>query len=421
MNSKLKRGFAALAVTASSAMILSSCAAPSFDAANCTDAALSVGSLLPTTGNLAFLGAPEIAGVDLAIKEINEAGGVAGKCVSVSHKDSGDTTTDIATQSATALINDGVDAIVGAASSGVSLSVIDQVTGAGVLQISPANTAPDLSTYADGGLYFRTAPSDVLQGRVLGNLMVGDGASNVAFLTLQDPYGTGLFENAKIAVEAAGGTVVANEEFAPGTKNFSSQIDKVLAANPDAIAVISFDEVKSILPELVKVKGWDPTKLYLVDGNTGNFDADFTDFNIAGAQGTIPGVIASDDFKTRLAAVNPDLTVWAYAAESYDATMLVALAAATAAKAGEEVTGANISKYMAEVSSGGEKVDFSQPGAFKKAMDLINAGTDIDFEGVSGPISFDANGDPTEAYVGIYLYDDKNINTGVDVEYGKLD
>ena len=421
MNSKLKRGFAALAVTASSAMILSSCAAPSFDAANCTDAALSVGSLLPTTGNLAFLGAPEIAGVDLAIKEINEAGGVAGKCVSVSHKDSGDTTTDIATQSATALINDGVDAIVGAASSGVSLSVIDQVTGAGVLQISPANTAPDLSTYADGGLYFRTAPSDVLQGRVLGNLMVGDGASNVAFLTLQDPYGTGLFENAKIAVEAAGGTVVANEEFAPGTKNFSSQIDKVLAANPDAIAVISFDEVKSILPELVKVKGWDPTKLYLVDGNTGNFDADFTDFNIAGAQGTIPGVIASDDFKTRLAAVNAELTVWAYAAESYDATMLVALAAATAAKAGEEVTGANISKYMAEVSSGGEKVDFSQPGAFKKAIDLINAGTDIDFEGVSGPISFDANGDPTEAYVGIYLYDDMNINTGVDVEYGKLD
>jgi len=54
-------------------------------------------------------------------------------------------------------------------------------------------------------------------------------------------------------------------------------------------------------------------------------------------------------------------------------------------------------------------------------MDLINAGTDIDFEGISGPISFDANGDPTEAYVGIYLYDDKNINTGVDVEYGKLD
>jgi branched-chain amino acid transport system substrate-binding protein len=421
MNKNLKRGLGLVAVAATAGMLLTACAPATFDAASCKDAKLALGTLLPTTGNLAFLGAPEIAGVDLAIKEINEAGGVAGKCVSVSHKDSGDTTTDIATQSATALINDGVDALVGAASSGVSLSVIDQITGAGVLQISPANTAPDLSTYADGGLYFRTAPSDVLQGRVLGNLIVGDGASNVAFLTLQDPYGTGLFENAKIAVEAAGGTVVANEEFAPGTKNFSSQIDKVLAAKPDAIAVISFDEVKAILPELVKVKGWDPTKLYLVDGNTGNFDADFTDFNIAGAQGTIPGVIASDDFKARLAAVNPDLTVWAYAAESYDATMLVALAAATAAKAGEDVTGANISKYMAAVSSGGEKVDFSQPGAFKKAMDLINAGTDIDFEGVSGPICFDDNGDPTEAYVGTYLYGEDNKNTPQDAVYGKID
>ena len=167
MNSKLKRGLAAVAIAATSAMVLSSCAAPSFDAKNCKDAALAIGSLLPTTGNLAFLGAPEIAGVDLAIKEINEAGGVAGKCVSVSHKDSGDTTTDIATQSATALINEKVDAIVGAASSGVSLSVIDQITGAGVLQISPANTSPTLSDYADNGLYFRTAPSDVLQGRVL--------------------------------------------------------------------------------------------------------------------------------------------------------------------------------------------------------------------------------------------------------------
>ncbi|MFM8927065.1 MAG: ABC transporter substrate-binding protein [Rhodoluna sp.] len=419
MNSMLRRGIAAVAVATLGAAVLSSCAT-SFNAKDCKDAALSVGSLLPTTGNLAFLGAPEIAGVDLAVKEINEAGGVAGKCVSVSHKDSGDTTTDIATQSATALINEGVDVIVGAASSGVSLSVIDQITGAGVLQISPANTAPDLSTYADNGLYFRTAPSDVLQGRVLGNLIVGDGATKVAFLTLQDPYGTGLYENAKIAVEAAGAKVVANEEFAPATKNFSSQIDKVLAAKPDAIAVISFDEVKAILPELVKVKGWDPKKLYLVDGNTANFDEDFTDFNIAGTQGTIPGVIASDDFKTRLAAVNADLDVFAYAAESYDAVMLTALAAATAAKAGEEVTGANIAKYMAQVSSGGTKVDFTEAGAFKKAIDLINAGTDIDFEGVSGPISFDANGDPTEAFVGIYLFDDMNKNEGVDVEYGKL-
>ena len=410
--STLKKGAAGIALAASLALALSGCAAPAFDAANCTDAELKIGSLLPTTGNLAFLGPPEIAGVDAAIKEINEAGGVLGKCVSVSHKDSGDTTTDTATQSATALINEGVDAIVGAASSGVSLSVIDQITGAGVVQMSPANTAPDLSTYADNGFYFRTAPSDVLQGRVLGNLITGDGNEKVGFLTIQDPYGTGLYENAKISVEAAGGSVVANEEFAPGTKNFSAQVDKVLAAGPDAIAVISFDEAKSILPELVKVKGFDPSKLYLVDGNTGNYGEAFTDFSIEGAQGTIPGVVATDETKAKWAGVNPDLKDFAYAAESYDAVILIALAAI----AGGAADGATIKANLKAVSEGGEKVT-----DFATAVQMLKDGKDIDYDGLSGPITFDDNGDPTEAYVGIYKYGADNNNTPTKSEYGKLD
>ncbi|MFM1984580.1 MAG: hypothetical protein RL723_1015 [Actinomycetota bacterium] len=408
-----KKSAIALAAAASVALVLSGCAAstPALDAANCDDAELKIGSLLPTTGNLAFLGPPEIAGVDAAIAEINAAGGVLGKCVSVSHKDSGDTTTDTATQSATALINEGVDAIVGAASSGVSLSVIDQVTGAGVVQISPANTAPSLSTYADNGFYFRTAPSDVLQGRVLGNLITGDGNETVGFLTIQDPYGTGLYDNAKISIEAAGGKVVANEEFAGGTKNFSAQVDKVLAAKPDAIAVISFDEAKSILPELVKVKGFPATKVYLVDGNVANYSEVFTDFSIEGAQGTIPGVVATEDSKSKFLAVNKDLTDFSYAAESYDATLLIALAAI----AGGSADGATIKANLKAVSEGGEKVT-----DFAKAVQMLKDGKDIDFDGLSGPISFDDNGDPTEAYVGIYKFNADNTNTPTKSEYGKL-
>jgi branched-chain amino acid transport system substrate-binding protein len=217
-----------------------------------------------------------------------------------------------------------------------------------------------------------------------------------------------------------GATVVANEVFPASSKNVNAQIDRVLASEPDAIAVISFDEVKVILPYLVKTKGWDPTALYLCDGNTGDFSKDFTDFNIAGAQGTIPGVIASEDFKTRLATVNKDLTVFAYAAESYDATMLIALAAETAVAAGEEVTGATIKKYMVQVSKGGTKVDFSQGGGFKQAVDLIKAGTDVDFDGVSGPITWDDNGDPTEAYVGVYIFGTDNNNQPQDSVYGKI-
>jgi branched-chain amino acid transport system substrate-binding protein len=420
MNKNLKRGLSVLAVAATAAMVLTGCSAAKFDAANCKDAKLSLGTLLPTTGNLAFLGAPEIAGVDLAVKEINENGGVGGACVSVKHTDSGDTTTNTASQSVAALNAAGVDAFVGAASSGVTLSVIDQVVKDGMVQVSPANTAPVLSTYKDNGFYFRTAPSDVLQGRVLGNLMIKDGHTKIGFLTMQDPYGTGLEENAAKSVTAQGGTVVGNEVFPAGTKNANAQVDKLLAAKPDAIALISFDEAKVVIPYLVKTKGWDATSLYLVDGNTADFSKDFTDFNIAGAQGTIPGVIATDAFKKRLATVSKNLTVFAYAAESYDATMLIALAADVAVQKGEDVTGATIKKYMVEVSKGGTKVDFAKGNGYKTALDLVKAGKDIDFEGVSGPISFDDNGDPTEAYVGTYVFGTNNNNTPQDAVYGKL-
>ena len=105
------------------------------------DGTLKIGTLLPQTGSLAFLGPPEFAGVDLAVKDINDAGGVNGKQVEVTNSDSGDTSTDTASQSVDRLLSNNVDAIVGAASSSVSLSVIDKITGAGVLQISPANTS----------------------------------------------------------------------------------------------------------------------------------------------------------------------------------------------------------------------------------------------------------------------------------------
>ncbi len=101
--------------------------APTEEAAATGDGTLKLGSLLPQTGSLAFLGPPEFAGVDLAVKEINEAGGVLGEEVTVSHTDSGDTTTDIASQSVDRLITEGVDAIIGAASSSVTLTVLDAI------------------------------------------------------------------------------------------------------------------------------------------------------------------------------------------------------------------------------------------------------------------------------------------------------
>ena len=205
------RTWRTLAVIGAGTLALAACgsnnsgtaAAPSSSAGTSSAAAgqngangvLTIGTLLPQTGSLAFLGPPEFAGVDLAVKEINAAGGVLGKPITKIDSDSGDTSTNIASSSVDRLLSQKADVIIGAASSGVSKTVIDKIVGAGVVEFSPANTSPDFTNYPDKGLYFRTAPSDVLQGRVLGNLIVEDGNQTVGILALQDAYGTGLSKN----------------------------------------------------------------------------------------------------------------------------------------------------------------------------------------------------------------------------------
>ncbi len=378
--------------------------------ATTTPTPLKIGSLLPTTGSLAFLGPPEIAGVNLGIKEVNDAGGVLGKPVEVIHRDSGDTKTDIATQSTTALLGQGVSAIVGAASSGVSKTVINQITGAGVVQFSPANTSPDFTAWDDKGLYWRTAPSDVLQGKVLGNYMATCGAQTVGMIVLNDAYGTGLAKNVQAAFEAAGGKVVAQELFNEGDSQFSSQVDKVLAAKPDAIALITFDQAKSIVP-LMTGKGVKPTQIFMVDGNMSDYSKDFQPGTLKGAQGTIPGTFAKEDFKKKLLAIDPALKDYSYAGESYDAVNLIALAA----EAAKSTKGTDIAAQLKAVSEGGEKCN-----TFPTCVTLLRNGKDIDYDGQSGPVTFSDAGDPTEAYIGIYEFQDDNTYKPVKEEFGKL-
>ncbi|MBG6224197.1 branched-chain amino acid transport system substrate-binding protein [Arthrobacter sp. CAN_A2] len=371
---------------------------------------LKLGSILPTTGTLAFLGPPEIAGVNLAVEEVNAAGGVLGQDISITHRDSGDTTTDIATQSVTDLLSQDVSAIIGAASSGVSKTVINQITGAGVVQFSPANTSPEFTTWDDKGLYFRTAPSDVLQGRTLGNYIMECGAQTVGMITLNDSYGTGLQSNIQEVIEGAGGQVVGNEMFNTGDSQFSSQVDAIAAAKPDAIVLISFDEAKSIVPLLV-AKGIDASSIFMVDGNTTDYSKDLDPGTLEGAQGTIPGPFTGTGFQEALATVDPNLDSFAYAGESYDAVNLISLAS----EAAGSVEGAAIAEQLAAVSKDGTKCfDFAG------CVTLLRDGEDIDYDGISGPVSFDENGDPTEAAIGIYKYDADNKPQPSRSEVGKL-
>ena len=217
------------------------------------DGVFKIGTFLPVTGNLAFLAPPEIAAVTLAVQDIEAAGGIPGfDSIVVEEGDSGDTSTQTGQQTIKRLLPLGIDVLIGASSSGSSLSVLDQVTGAGVMMISPANTSPALTTAPDSGLYFRTAPSDVLQGAFVGSLVLQDGYTTVAIMSLQDSYGDGLNANITKAIEEGGGTVVANVVYDPKATDFASDVAKVKAAGPEAIVLIGFDESAQVIQELVK-------------------------------------------------------------------------------------------------------------------------------------------------------------------------
>lgn len=412
--SKTIRGaISTVAILGAAAMVLSGCSASTTSSSSSKDLTLKIGTILPQTGSLAVLGPPEFAGVAAAEADINAAN--AGIKVTVSNKDSGDTQTNIATQSATAELADGVSAIIGAASSSVSKTIIDQITKANVIQISPANTSPDFTNYPDNGYFWRTAPSDVLQGRVLGQKVLKDGATNVSILYQNDSYGQGLNDNVKKALLAGGATVGQDVAFDPAATSFSSEVTTVLSTKPDALVVISFDQLKAIAPELLK-NSFDFKKFYGTDGNYGVITEAYKDVDIAGAQFTNPGVEASKEFQAKLQALvkkqgNKALTVFSYAPESYDATVLLALAALQGGKA----DGPTLKANLQSVSEGGTKCT-----TFAACAKLVNEKKDINYDGQSGPVTFDKNGDPSQAYISVYKYLTGNKTQYETQEFGDL-
>jgi ABC-type branched-subunit amino acid transport system substrate-binding protein len=371
------------------------------------DGSLSIGTLLPQTGSLAFLGPPEFAGVNLAAKQVNDAGGVLDQPLEVIDGDSGDTSTNIAAQTVDRLISQGVDAIIGAASSGVTLTVIDKVTNAGVAMVSPANTSTKLTDYPDNGLYARTAPPDTLQGKVLADQALADGNQSICIMALQDAYGEGLANVVSTVFTENGGEVTDTIIYDPKAASFEAEVGKCKSTNPDAIVLIGFEESKKILQEMIK-QGVGPqdVQLYLVDGNLSNsLGEGLPDGILNGVKGTTPGAKPNEAFRAQLLAVDPNLTDFSYAAESYDAVNLIALAAI---KAGNN-SGPAISANLAAVSGADDKGESCN--TFEACATLLKDGKDINYEGQSGPINLDENGDPSKAAMGVYVFGADNKYT----------
>ena len=355
-------------------------------------APLKIGALMSFTGDLGQYGPGIFNGAQLAVKEINAAGGVMGEPAELVQAD--DATVDSqGVSEATRLVEvEGVDAIIGALSSGVTMAVANSVTVPNnVLMISPASTSPAVSTVADKDLLFRTTVSDEVQGVALAAMVKDLGITSVCTMYINNDYGQGLSQVFTKNFEAIGGTVTAEVPHESEQTTYASELAQCTEGKPEALAALAYPESSGLFLREA-VEGDLVQKYVFCDGTKAPEMFDKLGWDVFdGSYGTAPASAqteAGPAFEAAYEAEYGKIVELPYQGQAYDAAYVIALAAEKSLKD-------NVDFRTALRDVSGPPGEIVGPGTegFARALELIAAGTDINYEGVSGSIDFDANGD----------------------------
>ena len=359
--------------------------------------AIKVGALVPLSGSIAPYGPPIIDGAKLAVEQINAAGGVLGKKLELVVRDTA-SSPDVGRDAARKLVElDRVPAIIGAFSSGVTLAVSSVTIPAEVVLISPVSVSAAISALDDNDYVFRTIVSNDVQGKVLARLARLLNYDTVSIIYVNNAYGKDLTDGFTKSYTRYGGTVDAAVPYEQDKPSYRSEIGKAIASNPEALLLISYavDGRKQIV-EAIEA-GYQGKFLFSssmtgkeVAPGPGCISADEPG-PIEGAFGTAPAGTGFhvDQFNADFTAKFGSVNVPPFYYQAYDAAMLVALAIERAGKATGEAIRDNL---RAVANPPGEKIYY---GEWAKAIALLNAGKEIDYEGVSGPVDFNATGGVT--------------------------
>ncbi|MCH7835835.1 MAG: ABC transporter substrate-binding protein [Chloroflexi bacterium] len=354
---------------------------------------LKIGVLTAFTGDLSDFGPAQENAARLAAQEINAAGGVLGQDIEIVTGDTGTDPSQGVTEATRLVEIEGVHAILGALSSGVTLPIAESVTGpSGVVQISSASTSPALTEAADNDFLFRTTISDAAQGIILAQLAAELGLTSVCTMFINNAYGQGLSEIFAENFEAGGGSVSQQVPHESEQTTYASELGTCTGEAPDALAAIAYPESAGVFLREA-VEAGDVGTFLFVDGtkSTDMFDDLGWDL-FDGARGTAPGSIQVPQgpaFDAAYEAEYGEAPPLPFLREMYDATYLVALAAE---KAGSTDPTAIRDALRDVAGAPGEAVSPGTDG-FASALSLIAAGTDINYEGAAGPVDLDVNGD----------------------------
>jgi len=339
-----------------------------------------IGLLLGYTGPIESLAGPMADSAELAIKEVNDAGGILdGTMVVPVRADTGCIDNGLATSNAERLIADGAMAIIGGDCSGVTGAILKNVAMPnGMVMISPSATSPALSTTEDNGLFYRTAPSDAREGQIMADILTEKGVKSIALTYTNNDYGKGLADAIQTEFEAKGGvvTIVASHE--DGKADYSAEMGALASAGGDLLVVAGYLDQGGlgIIRASIDSGAWDT--FGLPGGMIGDSITENLGDELNGSYGQIAGSGGEGTAKIKMMseAAGFDGTS-PYSPESYDAAALFMLAM----EAAGSTDPADYNAKILEIANApGEQI---LPGELAKALEIIRAGGDIDYVGAS--------------------------------------
>jgi ABC-type branched-subunit amino acid transport system substrate-binding protein len=386
---------------------------------------LTIGDLVPLTGDLSDFGPPGRKAADLAVDQIQAAVKEAGSdhTVKIVHEDD-QTDAQAGVQAARKVVDaENATCIAGSWASSVSIPIARSVAiREGVLMITPASTDDAISGLEDDGLINRTSPPDRFQGPALGALVEdslgGAQGKTVNIGARNDAYGSNLTETFSKAWQEKGGQVGERVLYDPEQPSYNSEARQIAGGDPDAWVIIDFPETyQKVGPALVRTGDWDPKQSFITDGLASsdlpkNAGREATE----GMRGTAPGSpetgSASEAFD-KLYSDAPGPGRQTFDAQNFDAVVLCYLAAVAAGS----TDGKDMAAELQDLTGpGGDKFTWEQ---LPEAIDALQNGDDIDYEGASGPVNLNDEGDPTAGVYDLYryrggeidIYDEKPVET----------
>jgi ABC-type branched-subunit amino acid transport system substrate-binding protein len=387
-------------------------------AKNCAFA-LKIGDVLPFTGGLAAYGAnldrAVKAGIDLQNAALKSTGLSGTASVELVGSEDGQTQASASVEAATKLVKSNhANVIIGEMASSATIPMAQSVTIPNhVVQISPTSSAPQISDIKDNGYLWRTYPSDSLQGKVLAQAVIdafGKGATvNVG--ARNDAFGTALKQLFIGEFKKRGGQVGVNISWNPDQANFDSEMGQLVGGDPKGWVIIDFPETfAKYVPSLVRSGKWDATRTFMTEALRNTDVLDKIGSPVVGLRGTAASAAGGPAGKSFAAYwkkhVKGAKPYTGFEGTALDAANVAFLAAVKSCSSSP----ARIKANLISVSGPpGVKVNYLQ---LAKAIRLLQAGKDVDYEGAFSPVDFDRKGDVSSAVFEIWKYVSKGkINT----------